>query len=81
MSEEVITDMEINDGLVHVRQVRFAAACRARMHNHDERVLAGRYVLQEPPVPMWFGAIESVTSAELLALWIHHRKCPTVVQA
>ncbi|KAI6023344.1 hypothetical protein EDC04DRAFT_2900547 [Pisolithus marmoratus] len=57
----------------------FAIACRARMQ--DECVLAAKYTLREPQVPMWFEEIELVTSTELLALLTYHRKCATAAQA
>ncbi|KAI6101549.1 hypothetical protein EV401DRAFT_1894107, partial [Pisolithus croceorrhizus] len=46
-----------------------------------ECVLAARYTLQEPLVPVWFEEIELITSTELFALLTYHRKCATAAQA
>ncbi|KAI5995634.1 hypothetical protein EDD15DRAFT_2195589 [Pisolithus albus] len=57
---------------------RTGMQCHTRMQ--DECILAARYTLREPLVPVWFEEIELITSSELLALLTYHRKCATAVQ-
>lgn len=77
--ERTVCKSLFNPKILETNSLRcFAIACRTRMQ--DECVLAARYALREPLVPVWFEEIELITSTELLALLTYHRKCATAVQ-
>ncbi|KAI6149635.1 hypothetical protein BKA82DRAFT_161565 [Pisolithus tinctorius] len=78
--EQTVCKSLFNPKILEENSLRcFAVACRARLQ--DESVLAARYTLREPQVPVWFEEIELITSTELLALLTYHRKCATAVLA
>ncbi|KAI6041902.1 hypothetical protein EDC04DRAFT_1138829 [Pisolithus marmoratus] len=56
----------------------FAIARHARLRH--ECILAAKYTLREPLVPLWFKEIELITSAELLSLLTYRQQCSNAVQ-
>ncbi|KAI6122619.1 hypothetical protein EDD16DRAFT_745320 [Pisolithus croceorrhizus] len=78
--ERMVCKSLFNPKILETNSLRcFAIACRT--HMQGECVLAARYTLQEPLVPVWFEEIELITSTELFALLTYHRKCATAAQA
>ncbi|KAI6149631.1 hypothetical protein BKA82DRAFT_920807 [Pisolithus tinctorius] len=78
--ERTVCKSLFNPKILETNSLRcFSIACRARLQ--DECILAAKYTLGEPLIPMWFEEIELITSTELLALLTYHRKCGAAVQA
>ncbi|KAI6149640.1 hypothetical protein BKA82DRAFT_161490 [Pisolithus tinctorius] len=78
--ERTVCKSLFNPKILETNSLRcFSIACRARLQ--DECILAAKYTLREPLLPMWFEEIKLITSTELLALLTYHRKCGTAVQA
>ena len=57
----------------------FAIAHRGRLR--EETLLAAKYTLTQPLIPLWFQEVDLVTATDLLLLLTYHKKCGDAVFA
>ncbi|KAF9224057.1 hypothetical protein BS17DRAFT_780405 [Gyrodon lividus] len=69
-----------NPKILEVEPLRcFAITHRGGLR--DETLLAAKYTLRQPLIPLWFEEIELLSAIDLLALLTYHQKCGNDVYA